>query len=108
MAKQTTETRRKLGVPRLVAQIWTADRFEGGSARERATLRYTGFVTEATSQRAAIVQSAARSIAVELVPFLSDRGLVDGASRRNAGFPPALVAATQEEQSGHRFHKHWR
>src|SRR5262245_46989832 len=28
--------------------------------------------------------------------FLADRGSGDGVSRRNAGFPPALVASTQE------------
>jgi len=37
---------------------------------------------------------AARSIAaVELVPFLSHRGF---GTRRNAGFPPELVAVPQE------------
>src|SRR5262249_3135259 len=54
-------------------------------------------------------EAAAQSIAaVELVPSSSDPGLVDGISRRNANFPPALVAAPQEERSDDRFHKHWR
>ena len=51
-------------------------------------------------------EAAERSIAaVELVPFLSHRGLGAGTSRRNAGFPPALVKVPQEERSGDRFHK---
>src|SRR5215469_11309164 len=37
--------------------------------------------------------------------FLADRGSPDGASRRNAGFPPALVASTQEYLSSDRLHK---
>ena len=37
--------------------------------------------------------------------FLADRGSGDGASRRNARFPPALVAATQEYLESDRFHK---
>src|SRR5262249_4052961 len=36
--------------------------------------------------------------------FFADRGLGDGTSRRNADFPPALVATPREELSGDRFH----
>src|SRR6516225_8612433 len=42
------------------------------------------------------ILSASTSIWVTGPRFLADRGSGDGASRRNAGFPPAFVASTQE------------
>jgi len=75
----------------------------GCRASSQAPVWRWPYLRQIWAYQIAALQHAARialwAAPQSIVPFLSDRGLVDGASQRNAGFPRILVAATKEERS---------